>query len=353
MEHEEKFIHRCLQLATYGNGHVAPNPLVGAVIVHNNTIIGEGFHKRYGDAHAEPNAINSVKDESLLKESTLYVNLEPCAHFGKTPPCANLIIQKGIPRVVIGTLDPNPKVSGRGVEILKNAGVEVICGVLEKECYELNKRFFKWQKEKKPYVTLKWAQTHDGFIDIKRQSKDVPPLRISHQISKQLTHKVRSENQAIMVSTNTVVLDNPSLTVRYWTGKNPIRIILDRTGRVPLDYIVYDQLTKTIVFTENPREDVDNIQYIHLNFDDNMLENMLKNIASIGINSVLVEGGAMLLNSLIKSNLWDEAQVEVSNQVINNGVTAPFLNCIPDTIQSISNHQYLKYINKKNILVNE
>lgn len=353
MEHEEKFIHRCLQLATYGNGHVAPNPLVGAVIVHNNTIIGEGFHKRYGDAHAEPNAINSVKDESLLKESTLYVNLEPCAHFGKTPPCANLIIQKGIPRVVIGTLDPNPKVSGKGVEILKNAGVEVICGVLEKECYELNKRFFKWQKEKKPYVTLKWAQTYDGFIDIKRQSKDIPPLKISHQISKQLTHKVRSENQAIMVSTNTVVLDNPSLTVRYWTGKNPIRIILDRTGRVPLDYIVYDQLTKTIVFTENPREDVDNIQYIYLNFDDNMLENMLKNIASIGINSVLVEGGAMLLNSLIKSNLWDEAQVEVSNQVINNGVTAPFLNCIPDTIQSISNHQYLKYINKKNILVNE
>lgn len=349
MEHKEKYMFRCLQLASYGNGHVAPNPLVGAVIVHNDKIIGEGFHKRYGDLHAEPHAINSVKDESLLKESTLFVNLEPCAHYGKTPPCVNIIIQKGIPKVVIGTVDPNPKVSGKGIEILRNAGVEVECGVLEKECFELNKRFFVWQRERRPFVLLKWAQTQDGFIDIRRENKNTPPLRISHQISKNITHKTRSENQSIMVSTNTVVLDNPSLTVRYWAGKNPVRIILDRTGRIPSDYIVYDQLTKTIVFTEHPREDIDNIQYIYLDFSKNMLENMLKHIASIGINSILVEGGAMLLNNLIKSNLWDEAQVEVSNQVIFNGVPAPFINSLPESAQTILNHQYFKYINKNKV----
>lgn len=346
MNYEEKYMYRCLQLATYGVGHVAPNPMVGAVLVHNDCIIGEGFHHRFGESHAEPNAIYAVKDESLLKESTLYVNLEPCSHYGKTPPCANLIVDKGIPRVVIGTLDPNPKVSGKGIEILRNAGIEVIIGVLEDACNKLNKRFFIWQKEKRPYVLLKWAQTSDGFIDKIRTNAETPPLQISDNITKQLTHKVRSENQAIMVSTNTVFLDNPSLTVRNWPGKNPIRIILDRTSRIPLNYTIFDQAVKTLVFTENPHENSDKINYIILRFDETMLQNMLKIIASQGIHSILVEGGSSLLNSFIRSGLWDEARTEVSDIMIEKGVPAPSLGVAAGNCLRINKHLYFTYLNK-------
>jgi len=346
MNYEEKYMYRCLQLATFGAGHVAPNPMVGAVLIHNDRIIGEGFHKRFGESHAEPNAIHMVKDESLLRESTLYVNLEPCSHFGKTPPCANLIVDKGIPRVVIGTLDPNPKVSGKGIEILRNAGVEVITGVLEGACKELNKRFFIWQKEKRPYVLLKWAQTRDGFIDRIRTNADTPPLQISDNITKQLTHKVRSENQAIMVSTNTVFLDNPSLTVRNWPGKNPTRIMLDRTGRIPLHYAIFDQSVKTLVFTENPRENTDKVTYIFLHFDNMMLHNMLKIIASHGIHSVLVEGGSSLLNNFIASGLWDEARTEVSDTIIGNGVPAPVTDTAAEHVSMINKHLYFIYSNR-------
>ncbi|MDD2284797.1 MAG: bifunctional diaminohydroxyphosphoribosylaminopyrimidine deaminase/5-amino-6-(5-phosphoribosylamino)uracil reductase RibD [Paludibacter sp.] len=346
MNYEEKYMYRCLQLAAYGAGYVAPNPMVGAVVVHNDRIIGEGFHQRFGESHAEPNAIHAVKDESLLTESTLYVNLEPCSHFGKTPPCANLIVEKGIPRVVVGTLDPNPKVSGKGIEILKNAGVEVVTGILEDTCYQLNKRFFTWQKEKRPYVLLKWAQTRDGFIDRIRENATTPPLQISDNMTKQLTHRVRSENQAIMVSTNTVVLDNPSLTVRNWSGKNPIRIVLDRTGRIPRDYKIFDQTVKTLVFTENPHESTEKVIYIHLQFDENMLGNMLKIIASQGIHSVLVEGGSMLLNSFIKSGLWDEARTEVSDILTGNGVPAPSTEVAAECSTNINNHLYLIYKNR-------
>lgn len=342
-------MYRCLQLATYGTGHVAPNPMVGAVLVHNDCIIGEGFHHRFGESHAEPNAICAVKDESLLKESTLYVNLEPCSHFGKTPPCVNLIVEKGIPRVVIGTLDPNPKVSGKGIEILRNAGIEVITGVLEDACNELNKRFFIWQKERRPYILLKWAQTKDGFIDKIRTNAETLPLQISDHITKQLTHKVRSENQAILVSTNTVFLDNPSLTVRNWPGKNPIRIMLDRSGRIPLHYTIFDQAVKTLIFTENPRENTDKINYIFLRFDGMMLQNMLKIIASQGIHSVLVEGGSSLLNSFIASGLWDEARTEVSDFMVGNGVSAPVPDTVAEQVSVINKHLYIIYhnINKK------
>ena len=346
MNYEEKYMHRCLQLAAYGEGHVAPNPMVGAVIVHNDHIIGEGFHHRYGESHAEPNAIHSVTEASLLKESTLYVNLEPCSHYGKTPPCANLIIQQGIPRVVIGTPDPNPKVSGKGIQMLRDAGIEVITGVLEKACNELNKRFFIWQRENRPYVLLKWAQTRDGFIDNIREEANVPPLQISNSITKQLTHQVRSENQAIMVSTNTVVLDNPSLTVRNWSGRNPIRIVIDRTGRVPVDYTVFDDLIKTFVFTENPRENTDKTNYIYLRFDENMLDNMLRIIATQGIHSVLVEGGSKLLNSFISSGMWDEARTEVSDLCIGSGVPAPSVGVAAESSTIINNHMYLRYINR-------
>ncbi|MFM2292377.1 MAG: 5-amino-6-(5-phosphoribosylamino)uracil reductase, partial [Bacteroidota bacterium] len=227
------YISRCLQLAQYGAGYVAPNPMVGCVIVCDGKVIGEGYHHRYGEAHAEPNAINSVKDKSLLSKSTLYVSLEPCSHFGKTPPCANLIIESQIQRVVIGTLDPNPKVAGRGVKLLQDAGIEVEVGFLTEACRELNKRFFIYQEQKRCYVLLKWAQTKDGFMDRIRTDINQAPLQISNSFTRQLTHKMRSENQAIMVSTNTVILDNPSLTVRNWTGKSPIRIAIDRQGRIP------------------------------------------------------------------------------------------------------------------------
>lgn len=346
MNYDEKYMYRCLQLAAYGVGHVAPNPMVGAVIVHKDHIIGEGFHQRFGDTHAEPNAINAVKDKSLLKDSTLYVNLEPCSHFGKTPPCANLIIAKGIPRVVIGTPDPNPKVSGRGIEMLRNAGIEVVTAILEEACNELNKRFFTWQKEKRPYVLLKWAQTRDGFIDRRRESATISPLRISNDITRQITHRERAENQAIMVSTNTAMLDNPALTVRYWPGQNPIRIILDRTGRIPTDYTVFDQKVKTIVFTENPRENSEKITYIHLRFDENMLQNMLQIIAEQDIHSILVEGGSQLLNSFIQERLWDEARTEVSDTIIGNGIPAPSIGLAAENATAINNHLYYTYKNR-------
>lgn len=345
MDKEEKFMHRCLQLASRGGGFVAPNPMVGAVIVHNNRIIGEGFHQRYGDAHAEPNAIHSVTEKSLLRESTLYVNLEPCSYFGKTPPCANLIVETGIPRVVIGTLDPNPRVSGKGVEIMEAAGIEVSVGMLEDECNELNKRFFIWQKEKRPFVFLKWAQTTDGFMDILRTDPEEQPLQISNEITRQLTHKLRSENQSIMVSTNTIILDNPSLTVRNWTGKNPIRIALDRSGRIPENYHILDNAVKTIVFTEKQKRKKDNTEFIYIDFEDNCLIQVLQYLSKNHIHSVLVEGGARLLNSFIKEGLWDEANVEISDLKIGGGVPAPLLNMPSENVKYYNNHLWVNYIN--------
>jgi len=267
MTYDLKYMSRCLQLAQNGVGHVSPNPMVGAVLVCNDIIIGEGSHLRYGEAHAEPNAINAVKNKQLLAQSTLYVNLEPCSHYGKTPPCANLIVQSQIPRVVIGTLDPNPKVAGRGVEILRKAGVEVVVGVLEDECRELNKRFFIFQERNRPYVLLKWAQTADGFIDRNRTSKSELPLAISNETTKMLTHKMRSENQAILVGANTVLLDNPSLTVRNWSGRSPIRVAVDRLGRIPADYKILDGQITTIVFGEKYRENEPNLEFVKITFD--------------------------------------------------------------------------------------
>ena len=339
-------MYRCLQLAAFGGGHVAPNPMVGAVVVHNHQIIGEGFHQRYGEAHAEPHAILSVKDEALLQESTLYVNLEPCSHMGKTPPCAQFIVDKKIPKVVIGTLDPNPKVSGRGIKILQDAGIEVVTNVLENECRRLNKRFFTLHNENRPFILLKWAETRDGFIDVIRHDVSTPPLQISGPIAKQITHKIRSENQAIMVSTNTAILDNPSLTTKHWPGKNPIRVILDRTGRIPGDYNIFNGMTKTLILTESPRENTESTEYIYLHFDEHMLNNLLQILTSKDIHSVLVEGGAQFLNTLIDAGLWDEALTEVSDQVIGQGVQAPSINIAPDSSVTINNHLHLKYINR-------
>ncbi|MDR3652021.1 MAG: bifunctional diaminohydroxyphosphoribosylaminopyrimidine deaminase/5-amino-6-(5-phosphoribosylamino)uracil reductase RibD [Paludibacter sp.] len=343
---EEKYMSRCLQLARFGDGYVAPNPMVGAVLVCDDKIIGEGYHRHYGEAHAEPNAIHSVKDKELLKQATLYVSLEPCSHYGKTPPCANLIVSSGIPRVVIGTLDPNPKVSGRGVDILRKAGIEVVVGVLEDECRELNKRFFIYQTQKRPYVLLKWAQTQDGFIDRIRTDCTEPPLQISNEITKQLTHKMRSENQSILVGANTVLLDNPSLTVRNWTGKSPIRIAIDSNGRIPENFNLMDGSIPTLIFTQKVRTNKTHVEFIHIDFDSNRLKTILQEIYERNIHSVLVEGGATILNSFIEEGLWDEANVEVSPQRINEGVAAPVLQLQPVTRQLFAGHEWLFFKNK-------
>ncbi|MDX9749197.1 MAG: bifunctional diaminohydroxyphosphoribosylaminopyrimidine deaminase/5-amino-6-(5-phosphoribosylamino)uracil reductase RibD [Paludibacter sp.] len=347
MIYDEKYMYRCLQLARIGNGFTAPNPMVGSVIVHNDKIIGEGYHQRYGEAHAEPNAINSVTDTQLLRESTLYVNLEPCSHFGKTPPCANLIITSGIPRVVIGTLDPNPKVSGRGIQLMREAGIEVEVGVLEKECVELNKRFFIWQRENRPFVLLKWAQTRDGFIDANRKEPGDGPVLISNLLTKQFTHKYRAQNQAIMVSTNTAVLDNPNLSVRRWSGKNPVRITIDRTGRIPENYHLLDQSVRTLVFTEQTNKlTSEKLEYITLPFDDGLIRNILQILSEKNIHSVLVEGGSQLLKSFISSGLWDEAHVEISPVELGDGVAAPATGVLVERSCTVEGHQWIDYVNR-------
>lgn len=340
------YMSRCLQLATYGAGYTAPNPMVGAVIVYDGQIIGEGFHRRFGDAHAEPNAINSVENKELLKSSTLYVSLEPCSHYGKTPPCADLIIRSGIPKVVVGTTDPNPKVSGRGITRMQEAGVEVVSGILEQECRELNKRFFIFQEQKRPYILLKWAQTSDGFIDKNRTENKNTPLAISNNITRQMTHKMRSENQSILVSTNTVLLDNPSLTVRFWSGKNPIRMAIDRRGLIPENFHLLDGSVPTLIFTENERLGFHNVEFIRTECDIQHLKSILQKIYEKNIHSVLVEGGAKLLNSFIQAGFWDEANVEISPNEIREGVPAPELPVRPVRADYYNDHQWLFYKNR-------
>lgn len=340
---------RCLQLAQNGVSYVAPNPMVGAVLVVDDRIIGEGYHQRFGEPHAEPNAIHSVKDKELLKRATLYVNLEPCSYYGKTPPCADLIVKSGIPRVIIGTLDPNPQVAGRGVEILRNAGVEVVVGVLEEKCRELNKRFFIFQEQKRPYVLLKWAQTHDGFIDHKRSDISEPPLIVSNNITRQLTHQMRAENQSIMVGSNTVLLDNPSLTVRNWSGKSPIRVALDRQGRIPATANLLDGSVPTLVFTEVKKPNQTHLEFVKVDFDHDVLPTILQKLFERNIHSVLVEGGAQLLTSFIQSELWDEANIEVSPLTICDGIAAPLLPLQPSYCRSFDGHEWLFYTNNRRV----
>lgn len=347
MTQDEKYMARCLYLAKLGIYSVAPNPMVGAVVVHEDHIIGEGYHRRYGEAHAEPNAIRSVENQELLPESTLYVNLEPCSHFGKTPPCADLIISKKIKRVVIGCLDPNPKVSGRGVALLREAGIDVVVGVLETESKELNKRFMFMQEKKRPFILLKWAQTADGFIDNSRKDSSSKALRISNDVTCQLTHKIRAENMGIMVGTKTVLLDNPSLSVRYWNGRNPIRIAVDRYCVIPADSVIKNGEIKTLIFTNEHKEASQNLEYIKMDESMDSLQFILKELSERNIHSVLVEGGSELLSSFIRSELWDEANVETSTQTLSNGVKSPVIQ--EDYVVSdemIENHMWRHYIRK-------
>jgi diaminohydroxyphosphoribosylaminopyrimidine deaminase/5-amino-6-(5-phosphoribosylamino)uracil reductase len=320
---EEKYMYRCLQLAKNGLGSTAPNPMVGAVIVHNDLIVGEGFHQQYGQAHAEPNAINAVKSEVLLANATLYVNLEPCSHFGKTPPCAALIIEKKIPRVVIGSIDPNPLVAGRGIEMMRKAGIEVVVGVLDAENRELNKRFFTFQEKKRPYILLKWAQSVDGFMDGDRKDNTTPPVQFSTPFTQLLNHKTRAEEAAILVGTTTVLMDNPQLTTRHWVGKNPVRMAIDKEGKITSNYKLMDASAETIIFTPKPSVVNANISYVQLDFNQAIIPQLLQELYIRNLNSLIVEGGQTLLKGFIDANLWDEARVEVAPVKLGKGVLAP------------------------------
>lgn len=325
----QTYMQRCIQLATQGLGNVATNPMVGSVVVHNGSIIGEGYHQQYGQAHAEVNAINAVENKELLSQSTLYVNLEPCSHYGKTPPCADLIIKHHIPRVVIGSVDYHSVVNGRGIEKLIKAGIDVTVGILEDECNELNKRFFTFHRKKRPYIIIKWAQTKDGFMDVKRTIGSIQkPLKISNSESQKLLHQWRSQEQAIMVGTTTALLDNPQLTVREAQGKHPIRIVIDKNIRIPANYYLLDNTVPTLIFTALEQPATTNIEYIKIDFQKNTLPQIMQELWERNIQSVIVEGGATLLNSFINEGLWDEARVFIASEKIGDGVKAPTLNQI-------------------------
>ena len=328
MTTDEKYMYRCLQLAGKGKGYVNSNPMVGAVIVHDGQIVGEGYHKKFGEPHAEANAINSVKNSSLLQESTLYVSLEPCTHYGKTPPCTELIISKKIPRVVVATRDPNPKVSGKGVQMMRDAGIKVTEGILNNEAKELNRVFFVNHLYERPYIILKWAQSNDGFIDHERSlfTKNAP-AKISNEITEIIIHKLRTHVQGIMVGTNTVLMDNPKLTARKWFGKNPVRITIDKRNMIPSHSQIFNNDAKTIVFTENPDYHIkkENVKPIVIDFSSDTNTQIIKHLYTENIRSVLVEGGAQLLASFIAKNLWDEAYIEISTKILNKGTKAPHI----------------------------
>lgn len=339
MNHK-KYIQRCLQLAKNGIGTTRPNPSVGAVIVHDNKIIGEGFTSPYGGPHAEVNAINSVQNQELLKETTIYVTLEPCSHHGKTPPCADLIIEKGIPNIVIGSVDTNSLVSGKGIERLKKAGRNVTVGVCEKACKEHHKRFFTVQNKKRPYIILKWAETKDGFIAPLTKNKQ-KPVWISNAYSQQLVHKWRSEEHAILVGTNTVIADNPSLTVRSWFGNNPVRIVIDKNLRIPSEATILNGEVKTIVLVDREiretRNEKQEVFYEEIDFSSRVAEEICDVLHKHQIQSVIIEGGAQTLQTFIEANLWDEARVFIGDVNFGAGVKHPVFNAKLSSEEKITN----------------
>lgn len=310
-------------MAKNGLGTTYPNPLVGCVIVYENKIIGEGWHKKSGEAHAEVIAIESVQNKELLSSSTLYVSLEPCSHFGKTPPCADLILKYKIPNVVIGTIDPNSKVAGKGIQKLKDSGVNVTFGILEKECNELNKRFFTFHRKSRPFIILKWAESSDGFISPKNRSEE-KPVWISNEYSRQLVHKWRSEEQAILVGTQTIIDDNPSLTVRDWTGENPIRVIIDKENNLDSSKNVFDNQAKTNVFSSKEvTSNSETIQNIKIDFDINSTQTIVEKLYENNIQSIIIEGGSKTIQSFIDANIWDEARVFIGEIKLHEGTKAP------------------------------
>lgn len=335
------YIAHCIEIARRGEYYVAPNPMVGAVLVYvqrdngqgtKEVIVAEGWHEKYGEGHAEVNCFRNLEKSKYrdtdLSQCTLFVSLEPCSHYGKTPPCAKLIIEKGVGRVVVGMLDPNPLVAGKGVQMLRDAGIEVVVGIMEKECRELNKRFLCLHEQKRPYVILKWAQTGDGFIDVQRDKGQGikehlnGALAISTPQTKKLVHKMRAENMAIMVGTNTVLMDNPRLLNTHWEGRSPVRVTVDRHNRIPQDARIFSGEAETIVYRE--RTD---------------WKFILEDLAKRNIHSILVEGGTTLLNHILETGIWDEIHVEVAPELtIGNGVAAPAIE-LPKTAENIDGHR--------------
>ena len=333
MKIHEKYIKRCIELAKNGLGTTYPNPLVGSVIVYNNEIIGEGWHQKAGEPHAEVNAIHSVKDKSLLSKATIYVSLEPCSHFGKTPPCCDLIIANKIPNVVIGTIDPFAKVADNGIKKLLEAGKKVTIGILEDECNELNKRFFTFHTKKRPYIILKWAESQDGFIaPLEREKKE--PVWITNEFSRQLVHKWRSEEQAILVGTNTVLEDNPSLTVRDWTGNNPIRIVLDQKKRIPKESPIFDTQANTLLISKDT-----------INFKNAIASEIADFLFKNEIQSVIIEGGRQTLQTFIDANIWDEARVFKGAKALKNGIKAPLITSVNAKKEQLLDDQLLTFLN--------
>ena len=333
MKIHENYIKRCIQLAENGLGTTYPNPLVGSLIVYDNKIIGEGWHRKAGEPHAEVNAINSVKDKSKLKKATIYVSLEPCSHYGKTPPCSDLIVASGIKNIVIGSIDPFPEVSGKGIKKLMDAGCQVIVGILDEKCRLLNRRFFTYHKHKRPFIILKWAQSLDGFLapissEYKHNRK---PIWITNKYSQQLVHKWRSEEGAILVGTNTAVMDNPSLTTRSWDGNNPVRVLIDQHLRLSKDSALLDKSSKTIVICgieakdSTKPESSENLIFETIDFKKEITHQICELLYKHKIQSIIIEGGAKTLQSFINSGLWDEARVFTGDIQFIKGVKAPCL----------------------------
>jgi diaminohydroxyphosphoribosylaminopyrimidine deaminase / 5-amino-6-(5-phosphoribosylamino)uracil reductase len=345
LDEHEAYMRRCLELAGLGAGYTGPNPMVGSVLVYDGRIIGEGYHQVYGQAHAEVNCIASVirEDEKLIPESTLYVSLEPCAHFGKTPPCADLIIAKKIPKVVIGCRDPFESVNGNGIEKLKAAGVDIVLGVLEEECIELNKHFFCYITKNRPYLILKWAQSRNNMLAAQDHSRTL----ISNEFSNRLVHKWRSAISAILVGTNTALQDDPELTVRLWKGPNPIRMVIDMNLRLPSSLKLFNQEVRSIIFNGIKMETIGLLQYFKLDSSQSILPQLIRASRDLQIQSILVEGGAGLLQSLINEGLWDEARI-ISNTAldISVGLPAPILvNAKRISEEKLSNDLIRKYTN--------
>lgn len=329
MNNDELYIKRCIELAQKAIGKTYPNPLVGSVIVHNGKIIGEGYHHKAGENHAEINAINSVEDKSLIPESTIYVSLEPCAHYGKTPPCALKIKEFGFKKVVIGAMDSHDKVNGKGKKIIQDAGIEAVSGILEKECIELNKRFFTYHEKKRPYIILKWAESGDGFLD-----KDFQPTAISNSLVNHFVHQLRADEHAILVGTQTALTDNPSLTVRNAEGTNPVRILIDFDLKVPGNFKIYNDEAPTFIINNKKEGTENNIRFIKTG-KENFLQDLMDALYKEQIQSVIIEGGSYTLQQFIKEQLWDEAII-IRNEglKLGNGTKAPHLDSKPYEIKS-------------------
>lgn len=348
MHTHEQFMYRALFIAQKGLPAAMPNPSVGSVIVHKDTIIGEGSTSAFGGSHAEVNAINSVKNKELLKESTIYVTLEPCSHYGKTPPCADLIVKMQIPNVVIGCVDPYAEVAGKGIEKLKNAGVNVIFGVLEKECIDSNQRFFTFIQKKRPYIILKWAESADEFI-APTEKNEQKPVWISNNYSRQLTHKWRSEEMGILVGTKTVLDDNPSLTTRDFVGKNPVRIYLDTNHKIDASFAITNSESKTICLcAEFPLKPIDQIIYKKIDFS-NLPAEVNRICVEENIQSIIIEGGSHTLQQFVDTQLWDEARIFKSDVILNEGIKAVELKrSVQVSAQKIQNNILTYYKNQNN-----